>query len=570
VSRLSRSLYARYISTLPLTTTCHGSKTCAEGSRSGSSLACNESAVSTCVSRVCSFKSVELLRWASDNGFKLSFHHYELFCEQATRSGNAAALKLLLEHDDCIKQLATAACDEAVREGRVSPCLRRAYDEAVSSRSVLGAVELLRKHGVPDYVTDYVSVYGTGPYHEEPNRLNRLYEFLKRLEKAGNAAARKEHTGVLLLLRSHLSTFCPGRELTYAAVKEDRFDDLKELYAKGYGVAPAAYDIAARSNRMDIVLWLREVGIEGNWGQRETLAAAAEGDAVKLQQLHESGCYVSRLCWAEAARGGHLYVFESLQSLGIINAETRHTGEVAARGAHLHLIQWLYEHHELELTSSIFEVVADSGSIEMLQWLRAIGCAWDSSAYGSAVRRDRLDILQWLRAEGCPLDDMAGGWGHPSIVTTAAARGNLAILRWLLEQGVLQLYASNIEAAVETGAVSTLELLHQFHCPMDERACLAAVQHGHLEVVLQWLRRHGCPWDQEVAERAARLGHLEMLQWMVQEAAPWNPKRCCSYAQKNQQTVVAKWIRKNHFNKGKKNKQEEKQSEPSTVAASSV
>jgi hypothetical protein len=309
--------------------------------------------------------------------------------------------------------------------------------------------------------------------------------------------------------------------------------------------------------------------VRGDWGEQETSAAAAEGDVLKLQQLHASGHHVSYRCWATAARGGHIAVLEELQRLGIVNIQTGIAGEAAARSGHLHLIQWLYEHHELELTSKIFELAAQGGGIEMLEWLRSHGCPWCNSAYGEAMWRGRLDILQWLRAGGCPLDEGSGGWASGGLVSIAAGRADTAPLRLLLEQGALPLQACNIEAAARHGRLKALELLHEYRCPMGEAACTAAAEGGYL-AVLQWLRQRGCPWNEQVAERAVRRGDLKMLQWVVHSKATWSPSRCFSYAQ-TKHTAVAEWIRLNHLKKGGKKKQQQKKksksksTQPSTL-----
>jgi hypothetical protein len=513
----------------------YGRRRCTERHTRGLSCACDASAVSTCVSRLCSIKSVKLLGWASANGLRLSYRHYSRSCEEAIRSGNVAALEWLLEHDTCVRNLAAMACHKAARRGRVSPTVRRAYKKVVSSGSLLRAVHLLRTYGVSDDEDGY----------GKDSELGTLYHFLSRLHTASDAAAREEHTGVLLLLRSHLPNLSAGRKHTSCAAQEGRLDDLKELYAKGYGISSYAYDVAARSNRMDIVVWLRKAGVEGNWGQRETSEAAAEGDALKLQQLHASGYQVSHRCWAQAARGGHLSVFETLQSLGIVDAEPRCTGEAAARGGHLHLVKWLFMHHDLELTAEIFQLAAGGGSIEMLKCLRENGCPWSNCAYSSAMSSSRLDTLQWLQAEGCPLtEESDGAGGFAGLVSMAAAHADLTVLKELLAQGAVQLSAHDTEAAAKHGHLDALKLLHEFHCPMNEGACAAAAGGNHLEV-LQWLRLQGCPWDGRTAACAVACYNLQMLQWIVEQGAPWNPEQC--FNQAGVHTAVAEWIRDNYL-----------------------
>eukprot|EP00953_Heterococcus_sp_UTEX-ZZ885_P010748 6271-Heterococcus_DN1.PRE.1 len=205
VNRQSRSLYARYDeSTTVHPPRLYGRRRCPEKHTRGLSCACDASAVSTCVSRLCSIKSVKLLGWASANGLKLSYRHYSRSCEEAIRSGNVAALEWLLEHDTCVRNLAAMACHEAARRGRVSPTVRRAYKKVVSSGSLLRAVHLLRTYGVSDDEDGY----------GKDSELGTLYHFLSRLHTASDAAAREEHTGVLLLLRSHLPNLSAGRKHT--------------------------------------------------------------------------------------------------------------------------------------------------------------------------------------------------------------------------------------------------------------------------------------------------------------------------------------------------------------------
>ena len=41
-------------------------------------------------------------------------------------------------------------------------------------------------------------------------------------------------------------------------------------------------------------------------------------------------------------------------------------------------------------------------------------------------------------------------------------------------------------------------------------------------IMLQWARGQGCPWDQRTCVEAARHGHLEVLKYARQEGCPWD------------------------------------------------
>ena len=68
------------------------------------------------------------------------------------------------------------------------------------------------------------------------------------------------------------------------------------------------------------------------------------------------------------------------------------------------------------------------GNMEMLQWLRDIGC-WpgNSTCCAQAAENGHLDVLQWLRANGCP-------WNERTCAV-AEEKGHLEVLQWALANG---------------------------------------------------------------------------------------------------------------------------------------
>ena len=51
------------------------------------------------------------------------------------------------------------------------------------------------------------------------------------------------------------------------------------------------------------------------------------------------------------------------------------------------------------------EAAADSGYLEMLQWLRSKRCPWNERTFEAAALSGHLEILQWLHNQGCRLNE---------------------------------------------------------------------------------------------------------------------------------------------------------------------
>ncbi|KAL6054473.1 Ankyrin repeat-containing domain [Balamuthia mandrillaris] len=129
----------------------------------------------------------------------------------------------------------------------------------------------------------------------------------------------------------------------------------------------------------------------------------------------------------------------------------------AAKGGHLHVLQWLRE-QGCSWDHTTCNQAALKGHLEVLRWAREQGCPWGESTCCRAAMGGHLEVLQWLRAEGCPWDE--------TTCHMAASQGHLKVLRWARQQG----------------------------CPWDEMTCANAVRGGQSHL-LEWLRENGCPSD---------------------------------------------------------------------------
>ena len=64
---------------------------------------------------------------------------------------------------------------------------------------------------------------------------------------------------------------------------------------------------------------------------------------------------------------------------------------------------------------------ARGGHLHVLQWARAHGCPWDSLVYVSAFREGHFRVMQWAKENGCP---WAGNRVHESMELVEWGHGN--------------------------------------------------------------------------------------------------------------------------------------------------
>jgi len=111
------------------------------------------------------------------------------------------------------------------------------------------------------------------------------------------------------------------------------------------------------------------------------------------------------------------------------------------------------------------------------------------------VRSGWLSILQWTKEENhCPFTDI-------SLCPNAAKKGNIEVLKWLREIGCSWDQVMCTKAAVR-GNLAMLKWLRKQRCPWNRWTCDHAASKGHLEV-LKWLRENDCPWSSDVCDSAA-------------------------------------------------------------------
>ena len=192
----------------------------------------------------------------------------------------------------------------------------------------------------------------------------------------------------------------------------------------------------------------------------------------------------------------------------------------------------------IELAPLACQLAAHKGHRDLLEWLRAHGCPWDSAVMAVCARNGDLELLKWLYSCGCPCT--------ANVHKAAIHAGHMHVLVYLHEQGS-PVYAlvSLIDTAAEHGRLDCLKFLHERGYPWHDEtythACVGTSRFcrrrypdvGHPEVV-RYLHEHGCPWSERsfswayptkrMAElmdhRRTSLSQIECARYMLAHGCP--------------------------------------------------
>ncbi|KXZ49605.1 hypothetical protein GPECTOR_20g461 [Gonium pectorale] len=179
------------------------------------------------------------------------------------------------------------------------------------------------------------------------------------------------------------------------------------------------------------LIWLRGRGCRFN--QDVVLSAARAGNLAALRYLLAVVLRHLDVRPVEAAcRGGHLTALRVLHAAGW-GMGAWHAARCAAEAGHLHVVAWLVEalgEQAVQLDAWLFAAAAESGSVELMAWLRERGCPWDESAlrrraeadraFAAACRNADLATLRCLRRLGVPWGSFRGRAGLAVTSVSAA------------------------------------------------------------------------------------------------------------------------------------------------------
>jgi hypothetical protein len=246
------------------------------------------------------------------------------------------------------------------------------------------------------------------------------------------------------------------------------------------------------------------------------------------------------------AQTGQLAFLQSFPKRVFIQEKVRQMLEIAADGGHLSVVEWLFgrlaapSSHDVQ---TVADAAAAGGHMAVLQW------AWDYPP----IRGQRVIQTQ--------------------VQLEAAAHGQLAVLRLLLEQKGQPLSCLVFESAARSGCLEVVRYLESMQCPVDRSNVFRRVatkwpsdaMMAHLVdergvpmqgdaytgcpldlAHWQWLHAHDCPWSEAAGDsamlRAVTAGALPCIAWLHEtKAVPLHVSYIIRAADRRQADVM-EWL----------------------------
>jgi hypothetical protein len=207
------------------------------------------------------------------------------------------------------------------------------------------------------------------------------------------------------------------------------------------------------------------------------------------------------------------------------------------------VVQYLLNEQHCPLPPGTVHAAGESGSLDMLRFLREKGCRLDGSACADVASRGHLSALKYLHETNCE-------WWEDSVVGHAAESGNLDMIKWLLQQEGVLLNPDTMAHAAAEGHTAVCAYLLSQQCPWDSTAWDEAALGKHHET-LQWLHSNGCPCDVPSAcENAAIRGCIDTIELVLQlhstslsELSASQLTQVLNAAGTFGQLAAAKWLR---------------------------
>jgi hypothetical protein len=194
---------------------------------------------------------------------------------------------------------------------------------------------------------------------------------------------------------------------------------------------------AAMGGSIAVLAWLKQLGLDING--YACGPAASCGHLHVLQYLHAEGCDIPsdsyNVCYYAAVQG-NLEMLKWLHGIGCtLDYDSSDSGEIAASCPTVELMAWVIEHSAVQLTTQLMSEAAEGGNSTMCELLHAHQCPWnerccDAASKAGLVEHGNLDLLQWFREHGC-------AWDTDRLAEIAARYNSVALLEYLQQESVV-------------------------------------------------------------------------------------------------------------------------------------
>lgn len=323
------------------------------------------------------------------------------------------------------------------------------------------------------------------------------------------------------------------------------------------------YNEACLIKRTDIIIWLKEKGVEI---KRSAFNSSVQSDSMFiLKFMHETF---------------PLFDFKFIPNIyfyAIINEN-------------LDIIEWLYNNKNVKLTKNEMMNALKYNSNKVIQWLCDHNCPKDSSIFAQATEFCSLDVMKLLYQYDYPLDELSlnracligdidkfnwiinkniypelSCWlcaldskninlyerlstfitpsSYPYIINNACFKGDIDNVKWLFLHNC-ELTEQTITTAILKNDIELVNWLIENKCPLTEMVFRQAGING-TKVIFECLYNNKCPYDNRVFSQLAKRGDFDLIKWVYERQFPWNEKTFAN-AIKNNSLEIVEWF----YNKG--------------------
>lgn len=320
-------------------------------------------------------------------------------------------------------------------------------------------------------------------------------------------------------------------DIFFSLAKYNQTNLMEKLCAKESSCLIAFCYSAVMVNNIDVLRWCIDQGCDLEDDACLFYKAVENQNLEMIKLLHENHCpRDENICYVAAGIG-------NLEILQWLKDHEYELGDkicdVAAEKNHLHILQWAKE-NKCVLSNNICIHAVENNNLEMLQWARENKCSWNSNVCVRAAAKSHFEILRWAIVNGCPTNDA-------KICSLVAQTGNIDLLQWLHYVGCYWDKQTCIEAA-RHGYFEILKWVIENGCPMDDPViCTIVTKYGEFEL-LKWLRQMHCPWDSYTCLAAASRNHHEILKWLINNGCPKNNPEICSLMAMFGRFDLLKWL----------------------------
>eukprot|EP00953_Heterococcus_sp_UTEX-ZZ885_P012807 7320-Heterococcus_DN1.PRE.1 len=214
--------------------------------------------------------------------------------------------------------------------------------------------------------------------------------------------------------------------------------------------------------------------------------AVSSGSLQTVQWVEKWGLLRQYVSFSQAATLGHVHV------LDYIFSKHCHLHEdllpEAARNGRFGAVKWLFEHDAPFYADTICGDAAESGNLQLVQFVRSKGGEINASTFRDAAWRGHLALCKHLYSEQCPWNTLAVAW--------AGSEGHTEVVKWLVQQGCPYDAADVCREAAESGHIAVLQYMlrpQPLSAVQLTDVLSAAAAHSHLHAA-QWLRQQGAEW----------------------------------------------------------------------------